>query len=700
MTFLTKALRRVLIALFGAATVIMLVQPFSNVGFVEPLSVLIFAVGLFFVLRFCYQKLSVWEVKRLKLLLWGLFIVFIGVQILWVNLAHPELFGDPWHVQMQATRLARGDTNWDIWIRMYPNLAPLVALDLAFIKVSSFLHVSYYAIYFSFNILVNTAIWGVVARFLWRKKAVLGVMAMGLILVMPYSNDFLVAVGYSDGLAILCLVAMVTLFDRAFARRQARIWEVVVFGMLFVIGFLMRPNVVVILVALIILGLMAWVRRSEFSSLWKTCLLFLLAGIAGIALAVGAGKAIDQGLHFDTSQGLPTLHWVYMGLNERNAGEYNAVDRDYSLYHRGYPTAKAADEAGIVERLKSENVSIVGLWFAKFATLWSEGTMQTTTDYQYFNETYNWAFGPSWLIQNVGAINILLQTYAKALVGVLLFAIFYNVWRLKRDLLSSWGLALLGIMGVSLFHTLLWEVKPRYQLMTLGLLVIAAVWSFEGIFAKESQFTLFEKRRKVLRVGLIVSSIVSLGLMATVMQLQPKQAIVVAAQQHPTDLYGYAADDLTLSPGESLSQTVVLPAAADHLNLSTGTTANMTLRIKKLSGTVVPFELPKDWTKPINPSFGALAESRPTQNLDVSLSAGTYQLVVTNTSGKRASIEAVLDTTTLDLPKKQLIKLPDGQTASFDYIFSQTEKEVKYPVLLIVLFACLMLLVNLLVGVL
>ena len=54
MEFLNKSMYRILLWLFIAALAIMAVQPFTDAGFVEPISVVLCAGLLFFILRFAY----------------------------------------------------------------------------------------------------------------------------------------------------------------------------------------------------------------------------------------------------------------------------------------------------------------------------------------------------------------------------------------------------------------------------------------------------------------------------------------------------------------------------------------------------------------------------------------------------------------------------------------------------------------------
>lgn len=71
MEFLNKSMYRILLWLFMAALAIMAVQPFTDAGFVEPISVVLCAGLLFFILRFAYRKFQNMNKKGLKIFIFA-----------------------------------------------------------------------------------------------------------------------------------------------------------------------------------------------------------------------------------------------------------------------------------------------------------------------------------------------------------------------------------------------------------------------------------------------------------------------------------------------------------------------------------------------------------------------------------------------------------------------------------------------------
>lgn len=679
MEFLNKSMYRILLWLFIAALAIMAVQPFTDAGFVEPISVVLCAGLLFFILRFAYRKFHNMNKKGLKIFIFAFFAVFLLLQILSVTQIHTMVFGDPWHIQAQATRIMQGDMVWDVWIRQYPNLVPLVALNVGFMKLAEVLHISYYFVFYAFNILINTSIWVLLVRFLWKKRPELATFVALLMLMLPMNYDFLLRVGYSDGFAILVLLIVALRFDKAQRTGLFGIWQFVSTAILFTLGFLARPNVIIILIALAILGLVAFSQRKKYKKLWLSIVKLILASFVGIVLAMGVTRGLASAMQYDLKgpDVFPTVNWIYEGLNTESMGEWTPVDRDYTLNHFGFETAKEANIAGIKERLVhlGKNPWMIPiLLLAKFGQLWSCGTFATATDYQLFSGYYNWTKAPGWVIDNIGAINIFISTYAKALMTVFLFAIVYRLWKTKKEEISVFSLAILTTMGITLFHTLLWEVKPRYQFMTFALIILAAALSFDKIFSEKTVFRPEKGRSKLLKIAYPILALLSLGLMLTLMQKQPKQAIVVNAQQHSVNHFGYSKGSIDLGAGKSISQAFDLTTSANRIDFNSYANMEMKLILEKKEA--------EQWKEVGETPI--LAEDAMTV-LKTEMPVGHYRLRVENIQKVPVTLALMTNTENLDYP--HLIELPNSKYASFGFSLSQNEPKTKFSLGLILTFA-------------
>ncbi|WP_096816920.1 hypothetical protein [Lactococcus fujiensis] len=681
MRFLNKTLYRVLLVLFSFAFLMMIFEPYTDVGFVEPLSVVLLAILLFVLLRKLFNKLKKLSEKTLKIIIASAFIVFVGFQVISVSQAQIQIFGDPWHTLNQALRLSKGIDVWDPWVQYYPNLLPFMGLQFLFIKLSSFLNVSYYVVFYAFTILINTSIWAVLVGLIWHKKAYLGAFLSIVMLLIPMNYDFILRIGYTDGIAILMLslfaiVLNLTLKDKRFPMKRF-----IGLTIIFLLAYLARPNVIVVVVALLIFSLVAYFNQEKYDEIWKSFLKMFLACLIGIVLAMGVSRGLASAMNYDLNDPkvFPTVNWFYESLNFESMGEWTATDRNYTLLHPGYATAKEADLSGIKSRLTDlvkAPWKIPVLYTVKFASLWSCGTFATGTDYQLFSQMYHWSHAPSFLVENIGAINIFFETYAKALMGLFLLAIVLEIKKRREISASLFGFSILIIIGVSLFHTFLWEVKPRYQYMTIGLIMVAGSLSFKNFFEQTPHLVKQKfKNKKNIWYGLIALSLLSIGLMSTVMRLQTEQMIVVNSQFQPLDNYTPGSAKFNLAAHEQLIQKVHLANNADEFVLQSQSSDPFQLIIER--------QEKETWKKVYSQNVPALQMETQIKH---HFMKGNYRILIKNPTADKITISAMTDTEVLDYPNK--ISQGD-QKLSLGFQFSQNDLQNKYPFGLIMVFALL-----------
>ncbi|MGM9886167.1 MAG: hypothetical protein ACI31W_02890 [Lactococcus sp.] len=687
MKLLNKMLYGSLLGLFGLAFFVMLLEPYTDAGFVEPVSVVLLTLLLFFVFRFIFRKLKNFSAVQTKKLVLLNFIIFIIFQIIAVSVVRLQVFGDPWHTATQALQLTEGSHVWDEWVQYYPNLIPFMSLQIVLIKLSSLFHLSYYVFFYGFNILINSLIWLMVVRILGRKKLAFAAFASIFMLILPMNYDFILRIGYTDGIAILMLLLLASQFQMLLTNRVFKKRQYLSLALIFMLAYLARPNVIVVFVALIIFALIAFFDKVNYGNLWQSLGKYFLACLIGMVLAFGVTRGLAKAVNYDMNNPnvFPTSNWFYESVNFSSMGEWTTADRDYILYHPGYETAKEAANAGIVQRvseLAAAPWKIPVLYITKFSSLWSCGTFATGTDYQLYSYVYHWAKAPAFLIEHIGAINLFFESYAKALMALLLLAIFLRLKQEKKAPVNLFTFAILIIMGISLFHTFLWEVKPRYQFMTIGLLAVSGILSLESLFSLESVPFLPKRManlgKKKMVVILSFLSVLSLGLMATVMRMQPKQTIVVNAQFQPLNNYNLDKGFVSLKPGQKISQIVNLNTEADLLNVTTANSTELELRVEK--------KVNQKWLSVLTASVAAGTTDYLVQQ---SFEAGQYRIVYDNQTAKTQKVGAMTETAVLDYPTHAEF---DGKEVSLGFQFTKIQAEYKYSTGLIALFALLYLL--------
>ena len=685
MKILLKIYRQALLILFAMAFLFMVFTPRTASGSLEIIAVVLLAILLFFVLRWIYQKLSALTKKKQAIILFSLFAVFLLAQILWVTNVHLMTFGDPEHVFVQATRLFEGNHTWDTWILQYPNLVPLVTLNLGFLKVAAFLHVNFWAVFYAFNILINTAIWAMVARILWTKNSVLSIFSLLLVMLVPSFSIWLITIGYSDGIAMLALVSLFWIFKNAANRDRLSILQFIAVCLIFGVGYLLRPNIIVLFLATLIIGVFAFWQRKKYNALWKICAWFFLALIIGTGLSIGLNHTLAGLVGYDLNNKnvFPVWNWIYESVNFSAGGMWTPQDRYYTLLHTGYDTAKAADIAGIWQRITHYNVLLLPLWLMKFGILWTSGTFQTTNDYAMYSQVYNWTQAPAWLSQNIAALTSAEETFAKALMALLLFAIIYSLWKKKKELISSFGFLVLSILGISLFHALIWEVKERYQFMTLALLILAACICLPEIFETSSDFRFLDKQLPKIKIAFPILAIVSLILMATVLRSQARREIIQTS----------AVRQLTADGNYASDKKFAIPVGYKRFELTTFASDSVVGHVEKnIDGTWTSQRLaPVANTgaeNQANPSF--IPNAVPDINMVEQLTAGDYRISLTNPNKTPLSFSLMEREGNVTMP--YWFEVKPGETVTFAFSISHFHYESRYPWGLIGSFAVIYLL--------
>jgi hypothetical protein len=374
-----------------------------------------------------------------------------------------------------AKELNQNNFQWSSWILQYKNLVPLTVLYSWMMKIGEYLHTGFYPIFFTYNIslLIGTLI--LIILTLWHKNPRAATLASLLAIFLPMCYRFIIQVGYTDGASIFALSTLIFLFEY----HHINWWKLVLLSYIFAYGYLMRPNIIIAIIALFIIGIFTYKKQKNICKFVSQLFLFCFSGIL---LANSAGSLLNTAYHYDVnnSKQFPVVHWIYMGLNQQKFGKYNRADRNYTLDHNGFSSAQDADIAGIKNRvLESNPLSFSEHLIVKYGILWHEGTFQTLTDYQ-----KEYVFAPKLFLNYSKPILWITQIFSKALISLFLLSIVLKLLHKKTVSKNSFLLSLLIIFGISLFHTIIWEVKTRYQFMTFFLLFFIGISTLVEQFEK------------------------------------------------------------------------------------------------------------------------------------------------------------------------------------------------------------------------
>ena len=474
---LEKFTRYCLIGLTSLALLMMIFIFSTESGNVNPFVVIITMIPLYFILRFINGLLRKSSKRQLRNIVIGSVLAVTILAILNVIFFRVQLFGDVQICIDMARKISQNNFEWSNWILQYKNLVPLTILYSWMMKIGQFLHTGFYPIFFAYNISLLIGSLVLTLLTLWHKKPQSAALAGLLAIVLPVFYSFIIQVGYTDGASILALSLLIFLFEY----NHLNWWKLILLTFVFAYGYLMRPNIIIALVALFIIGLFTYKKQNNIFKLVSKLFIFCFLGII---LATSTSKIFDATYHYNANnpKQFPVVHWIYMGLNQEKIGQYNKADRSYTLNHEGFSSAQNADIAGIKNRLLNYRPLTLGLHFInKYGILWHEGTFQTLTDYQ-----KNYIFAPKLFLKYSKLIFLVSQVFSKALISLFLFFLVLELLRKKPIPRNSILLSLLIIFGISLFHTIIWEVKTRYQFMTFFLLFFVGVYAMVEYFEKDN----------------------------------------------------------------------------------------------------------------------------------------------------------------------------------------------------------------------
>lgn len=663
MAVFNKIIRWALLVLFAGAFLSMALASHTDTTIISSTSILAMMIILFSIIKWLYKKISRLSDRIKGYLLWVTWLAMLVIQIVVVFTINVGVFGDPIKMLQMATHLANHHYDWFEWIRQYPNLVPLTALYTGFFHLSTWTGIPFLAFFYGFNVLVTSGIVALIFYLIWRRNRTMAVIAGFLSLITPFFYTFLLNVGYSDGPAILTSLGLILIYEIAEQSKNFRWGLGICTVLLFSIAYLMRPNIVILLAAFLLMMLLSFKqRKTNFT--FQLNLRMFASSIVGVLLASQVSKLLFKIFHYNKNNGdvFPTLHWLYMGLNPTSGGKYTVADRFYTLHHYGFQTASQADWAGIMRRLSAYNPLTLSIhWLAKFFTLWSSGTFQTSTDYQ-----VRWQLAPKFLIDHMITVDVLNETYTKAIIALLLLAIVIYIWRNRHFKLSSLTLILFFIIGISLFHALLWEVKIRYQFMTIGALLFIGYTELGAWIEEPLTMPRAFQGHKFALITLPILGVASI----LTMNLIPNDKLLspVSSYRWAQSSIQKSGDHTTIAQGQQISQVVQLGSSSSNLQLITEYSQPLDLYIDQWQG--------GQWQPIITTKVKAHTLS---QNIKHPFTSGKYRITLQNNTLYPAELASAQKLYTT--PDRLLANDPknDNSTLVFTFWRSSSQKTIYSP---------------------
>lgn len=386
---------------------------------------------------------------------------------------------DPLNVQIKATELVHGNQNWHSnfdgsqeYFYVYPNLVfftVLISKVMAFAQ-SVGLSIQLALRLMNFFLLAMVTIFTLLTS--WRLSKNIRAIALTAVILLFYPVMYLYPnmVTYTDTWAISCttvvfyLVAVGLTSQRRLVVVGANLAMIMVYALLYAI----KPNMVILLPAVAVLIFMTFFLKMP--ERWRVVVIaFSLA--LGIITATVATKSIASSNGYSQSAqkkiALPATHWINMGLNPlgssgKGAYDFNdeSLDIERKLEKKTYLTTDS-----IKDRLQMLGL---GGWF-KLALDKSQ-TLLGTPLFGFGRYASGYAKAPGYYLHHQMMLTTFFAIIATTTVLLAGGQLLIKVWQPYGDQpITSAQRAFsylvgIAVIGLTLFHTFIWEVEPRYFL--------------------------------------------------------------------------------------------------------------------------------------------------------------------------------------------------------------------------------------------
>lgn len=529
----------------------------SVLGVPALLVVVLLGAGLYF----GAPRLDHLSTRQLR---WGIGLGLLAMLIAQVVVLHVmpnTVYHDPYRVLSQADLLAAGHMTWDItYFWRYANNVPLAYLLSLWLRLTQLVGLSTNLSVHLLSILVLDSFISLALHTIWQlsQRASLLVVAFGFFALSPFAYTYYLQVFYSDLPTMLVLLIIIRSLLNWSQKTSRQRWfagsGLVVAVML---GAMLKPNLVVLLPALLIVGLI--LARQH---LWRQAKLTLpiLLIVLGFGLSLPATKVIDVAANYQprTAFSFPATNWILMGYNQHSNGGYSGKDVGRAIKQPSQAARQRYNLKTIPKRIKTLGVvGVIRLWVVKLGIV---------LNVQGIQRWYNGGFraAPSWYSNHAGFYQGLTVIGYVAATLLMWGALMLKLLRWRPDLTDPHQiLALLAVttaLGYLAFHTLLWEVEPRY-----GQAILPLLWVALAAIPRQASQSRPRWANQASLLNGATALLVAFGA-AGVLGAQLPQKQVIAAQRSQLSVQ-YHAKPKTVTPGTVLAEVVDVNAPANYFSV-------------------------------------------------------------------------------------------------------------------------------------
>ena len=404
---------------------------------------------------------------------------------------------DPGEIWTAAVARHNGDLGWSHGIAhyfsMYPNNILLLLLETACLKINSEFGV-FTGDYNMMSAIVVDCVTICSACYLTykvltlhvKRKTAFGGFLAGVVLfgLSPWMT-----ICYSDSLGILFPVLTYYLYTKpaknSLFKRAERVLAIVVCC----IGYFIKPQCIIIIIAIVIIELFTFCKERRIKQLVKPAALIAVACVFLTITSSALTKQYESiGVKLDPELKFGVAHFFAMGMNEVDRGVYSQEDVDYSFSFETSKERTAANLAKGFDRIQQMGFTgFIRHLFRKLLTTYHDGT-------------FAWGMEGGFFVQVVDNVNTRMAPFLKSIfysdgsryeifklvaqfiwIAVLIFTFASGLIKQTEENRVELNILMLSIVGLTTFE-MLFEVRARYLFLYAPIFCILATLGLENMY--------------------------------------------------------------------------------------------------------------------------------------------------------------------------------------------------------------------------
>lgn len=466
------------------------------------------SIALLSIITFFINKIQ----SMSKAKFWSMIGIIFVIQVMFIIVFIRSLTTDTAYVFNQAEQLANGNYDWLKYFKIYPNNVMISAFWMLFYKLFNFLHITNH---YLGAVLVQTIIYDFGIVFAYNQLKIIPKFHSKWFLLIGFAyfplwlfNLFI----YNDIIGLSILLICIGFFTKFLYGKGSNLRKYCYFFMSILaltFGIVLRQNLMIVLIALLITIIFVIKKTAK----QKLILLLITFGLFG-AMNIGS-KSIQKQLNFETDNQtmMPTVSWINMGLNVHSAGQSDVYDT-WNWYSIDEPERTKELKDSIKYRLDTTpKIDLIKLFWHKARITFTAGL--PLMDFKDVRSDVFSINAPRFfyvLAQIAQPIYITLFILA-------LLSIMQNV-KIIKELSPIVVFSILSIVGIFLFHVLLWESRDRYGIVILPFIfVLASMTDFSGFSL------IYKKKMLAWIIGIIGTLLLIVGGVTNINAIKNKQVI-------------------------------------------------------------------------------------------------------------------------------------------------------------------------------